>query len=200
MTVAYYARPCPPSAGSDFTVIGIPDTQYYVSNLNGGTNSIYKAQMTWIVNHLVSDNIVFVEGLGDCVEDGDNDQNQWKRVDTAQKIIENPSTTGLTFGIPYALNVGNHDQTPVNNPNGTTTLYNQYFGSSRFSGRSYYGGHYGTNNNNHSFFSASGLDFMMLNFEYNPNPPIALLNWGRSLIQANPNRRAIVGTPAPSSI
>jgi hypothetical protein len=35
-----------------------------------------------------------------------------------------------------------------------------------------------------------------LNFEYNPNPPIALLNWGRSLLQANPNTRAIVGTHA----
>ena len=197
LTVAYYARPCPPSAGADFTVVGIPDTQYYTSLLNGGTNEIYKAQMTWIVNHLVSDNIAFVEGLGDCVEDGDNDLNQWKRVDTAQKIIENPGTTGLTFGIPYALNVGNHDQTPVNNPNGTTALYNQYFGSSRFSGRPYYGGHYGSNNNNnYSFFSASGLDFIVLNFEYNPNPPIALLNWGRSLLQANPNKRAIVGTHA----
>jgi hypothetical protein len=85
----------------------------------------------------------------------------------------------------------------VNNPNGTTTLYNQYFGSSRFSGRSYYGGHYGSNNNNnYSFFTASGLDFIVLNFEYNPNPPVALLNWGRSLLQANPNRRAIVGTHA----
>ncbi|MEO8088246.1 MAG: LamG-like jellyroll fold domain-containing protein, partial [Bacteroidota bacterium] len=197
LTVAYYARPCPPTGGADFTVIGIPDTQYYTSMLNGGTTAIYKAQMTWIVNHLVSDNIVFVEGLGDCVEDGDNDQNEWKRVDTAQKIIENPGTTGLTFGIPYALNVGNHDQTPVNNPNGTTALYNQYFGSSRFSGRPYYGGHYGSNNNNnYSYFSASGLDFMMLNFEYNPNPPIALLNWGRSLIQANPTKRAIIGTHA----
>lgn len=197
LTVEYYARPCPPSGGADFTVIGIPDTQYYTSLLNGGTNAIYKAQMTWIVNHLVSDNIVFVEGLGDCVEDGDNDQNQWKRVDTAQKIIENPGTTGLTFGIPYALNVGNHDQTPVNNPNGTTALYNQYFGSSRFSGRPYYGGHYGSNNNNnYAFFSASGLDFIVLNFEYNPNPPVALLNWGRSLLQANPTKRAIVGTHA----
>jgi len=197
LTVAYYARPCPPSGGADFTVIGVPDTQYYTSLLNGGTNEIYKSQMTWIVNHLVSDNIVFVEGLGDCVEDGDNDINEWKRVDTAQKIIENPGTTGLPFGIPYALNVGNHDQTPVNNPNGTTTYYNQYFGSSRFSGRPYYGGHYGTNNNNnYSFFSASGLDFMVLNFEYNPNPPVALLNWGRSLLQANPNTRAIVGTHA----
>jgi hypothetical protein len=145
----------------------------------------------------VSDNIVFVEGLGDCVEDGDNDLNQWKRVDTAQKIIENPVTTGLPFGIPYALNVGNHDQTPVNNPNGTTALYNQYFGSSRFSGRPYYGGHYGSNNNNnYSFFTASGMDFIVLNFEYNPNPPIALLNWGRTLLQNNPNKRAIVGTHA----
>lgn len=197
MTVAYYARPCPPSGGADFTVVGIPDTQYYTSLLNGGTNDIYKSQMTWIVNNMVSQNIVFVEGMGDCVEDGDNDQNEWKRVDTAQKIIENPSTTGLTNGIPYGMNVGNHDQTPVNNPNGTTTLFNQYFGSSRFSGRPYYGGHYGSNNNNnYSFFSASGLDFMVLNFEYNPNPPVALLNWGRSLIQANPTKRAIIGTHA----
>jgi hypothetical protein len=197
LSVAYYARPCPPTAGADFTVVGIPDTQYYTSLLNGGTNEIYKAQMTWIVNNLVGENIVFVEGLGDCVENGDNDLNQWKRVDTAQKIIENPSTTGLTFGIPYALNVGNHDQTPVSNPNGTTALYNQYFGSSRFAGRPYYGGHYGSNNNNnYSFFSASGLDFIVLNFEYNPNPPVALLNWGRSLLQANPTRRAIVGTHA----
>lgn len=197
LTVAFYARPCPPTAGADFTVVGIPDTQYYTSLLNGGSNETYKAQMTWIVNHLISDNIVFVEGLGDCVEDGDNDLSEWKRVDTAQKIIENPVTTGLTFGIPYALNVGNHDQTPVGNPNGTTVLYNQYFGSSRFSGRPYYGGHYGSNNNNnYSFFSASGMDFIMLNFEYNPNPPIALLNWGRTLLQNNPTKRAIVGTHA----
>jgi len=197
LTVAYYARPCPPAAGADFTVVGIPDTQYYTSLLNGGSNETYKAQMTWIVNHLVSDNIVFVEGLGDCVEDGDNDLNEWKRVDTAQKIIENPVTTGLTFGIPYALNVGNHDQTPIGNPNGTSVLYNQYFGSSRFSGRPYYGGHYGSNNNNnYSFFSASGMDFIVLNFEYNPNPPIALLNWGRTLLQNNPTKRAIVGTHA----
>jgi hypothetical protein len=197
LTVAYYARPCPPAAGANFTVVGIPDTQYYTSLLNGGSNETYKQQMTWIVNHLVSDNIVFVEGLGDCVEDGDNDLNEWKRVDTAQKIIENPGTTGLTFGIPYALNVGNHDQTPVGNPNGTTTLYNQYFGSSRFSGRPYYGGHYGSNNNNnYAYFSASGMDFIVLNFEYNPNPPVALLNWGRTLLQNNPTKRAIVGTHA----
>jgi hypothetical protein len=197
LSVAYYARPCPPSPGADFTVIVFGDTQYYVSFLNGGNNEIYKSQMTWIVNHLISDNIVFVEGMGDCVQDGDADLNQWRRVDTAQKIIENPVTTGLTYGIPYAMNVGNHDQSPNGNANGTTTYFNQFFGSARFAGRPYYGGHYGTDNdNNYSFFSASGLDFIVLNFEYNPNPPIALLNWGRSLLQSYPNHRAIVGTHA----
>src|SRR5205085_564975 len=42
LTVAFYARPCPPSAGADFTVVGIPDTQYYTSLLNGGSNDTYK--------------------------------------------------------------------------------------------------------------------------------------------------------------
>ena len=49
----------------------------------------------------------------------------------------------------------------VGDPTGTTTYFNQYFGVSHFTGRSYYGGHYGANNDNHyALFSASGLDFI----------------------------------------
>ena len=49
------------------------------------------------------------------------------------------------------------------------TNYNVYFGTSRFSGKSWYQGYTGTGNeNNYSFFSASGNDFILINLGYNP--------------------------------
>jgi hypothetical protein len=195
MTVAYYARPCPPAPAADFTVIVIPDTQYYTGLMYGGTNEIYKAQMQWIVSHLVSDNIVFVEGVGDCVQNGDMYQNEWKRADTSVKIIEDPVSTQLSFGVPFGMNIGNHDQSPVGNPNGTTNYFNQYFGIARFSGRPYYGGHYGTtNDNNYCLFSAGGMDFIVINLEYSPTQDPAVLAWANGLLQANSSRRAVLGS------
>ncbi len=195
LSVAFYVRPCPPAPGADFTIVPIPDTQYYTSQLNGGTNAMYKSQMNWIVNNRVAQNIVYVQGLGDCVENGDNVLNEWKRADTAVSIIENPVTTSLTYGIPYGMNVGNHDQTPTGSAGGTTTLFNTYFGVSRFAGRPYYGGHYGSNNNNnYVLFTASGIDFIVFNLEYNTSPSTALLNWMKNLLATYSNRRAIIAS------
>jgi len=195
MSVAFYVRPCPPAPGPDFTIVPIPDTQYYTSQLNGGTNAMYKSQMNWIVSNRVTQNIVYVQGLGDCVENGDNVLNEWKRADTAVKIIENPSTTSLTFGIPYGMNVGNHDQTPLGSAGGTTNYFNTYFGTSRFAGRPYYGGSYGTNNNNnYVLFSASGVDFLVINLEYNTSPSQALLTWVKNLLTTYSNRKAIIAS------
>jgi hypothetical protein len=193
MTVTYYARPCPPP-GADFTIIGLPDTQYYTGQLNGGTNAMYKSQMNWIINNRISENIVFMEGLGDCVQNGDGVVNEWKRADTCFKIIENPATTSLAYGLPYGINVGNHDQSPAGVAGGTT-LFNTYFGTSRFTGRTYYGGHYGANNNNnYVLFSASGIDFIVINLEYNSNMPAALISWMQNLLTTYSNRKAIIGS------
>mgnify|MGYP003381338623 CR=1 FL=1 len=49
-----------------------PDTQYYTGELNGGTNEMFKSQTQWIINNMDSLHIVFAEGLGDCVQNGDN--------------------------------------------------------------------------------------------------------------------------------
>ncbi|TAH41777.1 MAG: T9SS type A sorting domain-containing protein [Bacteroidetes bacterium] len=198
LSVTYFVQPCPSPAREDFTVIGLPDTQHYVSNLFGGTNEIYKSQTNWIAQNRISENIVFVQGLGDCVQNGDNGGNpiEWQRVDTAMKLIEDPITTQLQDGIPYGLNVGNHDQSPIGEVTGTTNFFNAYFGESRFLGRNYYGGHYGTqNNNNFSFFSAGGMNFIVINLEYNYNNiggPVA--QWLIDLLTQYPNHYAIIGS------
>jgi hypothetical protein len=200
LTVTFYGRPASgtPASGPDFTLIALPDTQYYVSSLNGGTPAMFYSQTQWIVDNLGARNIAFVTQLGDCTEHGDQFEVEWQNADTAFKTIENPLTTGMTEGMPYGIAPGNHDQSPTGDPNGTTTFYNQYFGISRFQGRSYYGGHYGSNNDNHyELFRASGLDFIVVHLEYDQSSNYAsspVLAWADSVLQTYSNRRAIVVT------
>ena len=209
LTVTYYGRPLtggPP--GPNFTLIGQPDTQYYTGELNGGTNAILLSINNWIVANRAPRNIAYVATLGDCVEHGDNGGNdiEWQRADAGYDLIEDPQTTGLAEGIPYGITVGNHDQSPNGDAAGTTTFYNQYFGASRFQGRSYYGGHYGTNNDNwYDLFSAGGMDFIVISLEYDTTPDQPVLDWADQLLTTHSNRRALVlshnlcGTGNPAS-
>jgi hypothetical protein len=194
ITVKYYGRPAFNSAPR-FTIIPIPDTQHYTAEIKGGTLEGLKVQTNWIVANTAAKNICFATQLGDCTENGQNGGNdiEWRRADTAFSYLENPITTGLPDGVPYSICVGNHDQTGIGNPNGNTTFYNQYFGLARFGSRSYYGGYYGANFDNHfSLFTASGYDFIEVNLEYDPAANPLVLNWADSILKAYPNRRAIV--------
>jgi hypothetical protein len=178
MSVTFYGRE--KSAGGNFTLIPIPDTQKYSLNYPW----IYYDQMQWIVDSMAVWNIVFAAHEGDIV-DTYGSTLEWMRADTAMSILEDPISTGLPEGIPYSVVPGNHD-TP-------TTNYNTYFGVSRFAGRSYYGGHDGSDNdNNYSFFSAGGMDFIVIGLEYNPSS--SYIAWADSLLAAYPNRRGIVVT------
>ena len=193
--VTFYGRPAAPPPGPDFTIIALPDTQHYVSSLKGGTPGIFTAQTDWIVANKISRNIVFVTQLGDCVQNGDNGGNnaEWCHATNAMYRLEDPATTLLAHGIPYGIAVGNHDQSPTADANGTTTFYNQYFGASHFEGRDYYGGHYGTNNDNHyQLFRASGLDFIAVHLEWDTSGQTNVLHWADTLLRTYANRRAIV--------
>jgi len=163
---------------ANFTIIVLPDTQYYAQSYP----AIFTNQTQWIVSHKDALNIVYVTGEGDITNVGTQDI-QWQRADAAYTLLENITTTHLPYGIPYTIPLGNHDQ--------PTTLFNQYFGVSRFTGRDYYGGHYSTTNNNHYvLFNASGISFIAIALDYNPST--AVLNWADDLLKTYSNRRAIV--------
>lgn len=200
LTLTYYGREVVPAPGPDFTIALLPDTQFYTDEVNGAVKEMFIAQTEWIVSNRVSRNIVYVAHLGDISNSGDikgggSNLSEWRNATNAMYRLENPSRTLLSEGIPYGLAVGNHDQEPIGTANGTTTFYNQYFGIPRFSPRSYYGGHYGTNNDNHfDFFSAGGLDFVVLYFEFDPQANPDVLAWGNQVLETNAHRRAIVVT------
>jgi hypothetical protein len=181
LAVQFYGRPVVPvPPGGEFSLVLLPDTENYTKQSSGGTNAMFKAQTQWIANHRASRNIAAVAHLGDVT--GSDGSIEWMRADTAMKYVEDPATTGLTQGIPYVMNIGNSDG---------SSNFNAKFGLSRFSGRGYYGGHYGSNNDNsYILFSGAGRDFLLLSLQF--DPAAAVLTWADGVLAANPERLGIV--------
>ncbi len=195
VTVTFYGREAPKSyPGPDFAIAVIPDSQVYV--MAGNTAQKFYSQTDWIVENVVTRNIAYVAHLGDIVQNGDilsgaPNEAEWQKATNALYRLENPAQTLRRDGIPYGCVVGNHEQEPNDDPNGTTDLYNKYFGVSHFTGKAYYGGHYQSQNNSHfDLFSASGLDFIVLYFE-NERSGSAILDWASQVLATNQNRRII---------
>ena len=97
-------------------------------------------------------------------------------------MLEDPATTGLPDGIPYVMNIGNHDG---------SAGFNQVFGVDRFAGRGYYGGHRDSiNDDSYILFSGAGRDFVLVSLAYAPQA--AALNWAHGVIASHPDRLAVV--------
>jgi hypothetical protein len=156
--------------------------------MNGGNINMFTAQTQWIVNNREIRNIVAVTNVGDIVDSWTDPamSTQYNLALTATNLLESPVTTGLTDGIPYTMVMGNHDYEDH-------AKFNSIYGVSRFTGRSYYGGHYGTANDcNYILFSGAGLDFVLVGLSYAPSS--AELTWAKSVLDMYPNRVGIVSS------
>ena len=109
LTVRFYGR----EAQLPFKLIGLPDTQNYPANLNGGSTTIFNSQTQWIRDNAISQNIVYVPHLGDIVNTGSTEQ-EWINANTSLSILE-PSLLGYPDGIPYGTAIGNHVSSWRNN-------------------------------------------------------------------------------------
>ncbi|GIG19442.1 hypothetical protein Cch01nite_01660 [Cellulomonas chitinilytica] len=191
--------PPAPAAADDpapFTFLVVPDTQNYVSTT--ANDPVMAAQTQWIVDHRADLNLAFVAGLGDIVG-VETSTLQWQRASDHLAVLD-------AAGVPNTVVPGNHD---MDLTTGAAPLYQQFFPPSRYAGASWntpaasYGGYLGQdqfgpdgvdrqNLDSYALFSASGLDFLVLNLEY--NPPDAALAWARRVLAAYPQRRAILVT------
>lgn len=180
LTVTFYGRE-KNAVGADFTLVAIPDPQYYAASYP----AIYNAQMQWVADNQASSNIAYVASLGDNVDVASN-MTQWANADTAWDILD-------AAGVPYGLTAGNHDGAPSGTAN-----FNANFGEARFAGKPYYGGHYGSDNDNHyALFEASGMQFIVVFIEYDDGMTATthpVLVWANDLLQTHSTRRAIVVT------
>jgi hypothetical protein len=162
-------RPVP---APEFTIIALPDTQHY----SEAFPAIFTSQTQWIVNNKAARNIAFVTHEGDVVQNYGI---------TAEWQAANASMSLLDGVVPYGIGPGNHDQ--------PTAMFNQYFPYTRYQGQPWYGGHYGSvNDNNYQLFSAGGLDFVIVHLEF--CPPAAAVSWASSVLQNHPGRIGMMTT------
>jgi PKD repeat protein len=185
-----------PNPAADFTFMVLPDTQNYTSA--AANRPIMGRQTQWIVDSRARLNTAFVAQVGDLVGVETN-ATQWQAASGAMATLD-------AAGVPNAVLPGNHD---LNLATGAGTLYQQYFPVSRYAGASWnsatasYGGYLGQNQfgadpvdrqnlDSYNLFTAGGMDFLLLNLEF--NTPDYVINWAKKVLAAYPNRRAIVST------
>jgi hypothetical protein len=160
-----------------FTIIVLPDTQYYSEEHPW----IFDNQTEWILENIELMNIVFVTHLGDIVD-------HWWIEDEFENA--NNSLSKLDGNIPYGVLPGNHDGAEEG---GDFYYYNTFFGIERYTNEIWYGGAYhNINTNSFQLFSAGGDDFLIFHLQNNPSNEI--LAWAGNIIDHYPTRRVIVST------
>jgi Calcineurin-like phosphoesterase len=170
-----------------FSIIILPDTQYYTSRY---TEIMYQ-QMNWIVTNKDLLNIQYVVHMGDITDD--NKESAWEVASSSYKILENA-------GIPYSVVCGDNDiKNPVkNNYDGKrhTELFNKYFPVSRFDkpGSWWKGGFFETGkiDNYYCLFSYRDYKYLIMNLEIAPRSPV--LKWAGNICSQNRSEQVIVVT------
>jgi len=175
----------------DFSIIVLPDTQYYSESYPAILNS----QAQWVVHNAAALNIQLVLGVGDIVNNGSS-STEWITADAAYKQFD-------AAHIPYFAAIGNHDYNG-NNPNGrtsSTSNFNHYFGPPRYQNTAnwstpYWQGSYpnGSNENFYGFVTINGQQYLILALEFYPRD--AALSWAGQVIQKNPGAQTIIITHA----
>lgn len=203
LDVRYFGRPAGATVpdgtgGPDFTLAVIPDTQNYGSVAR---SPIMFQQTQWLVANRTNLNLAFVSHLGDIVGTSSS-ATQWGYANQAMGTLDNA-------GQPSSVVPGNHDFDDQAQGTGPATLYRQTFPPSRYAQASWnspaasYGGYLGQNLfgpdpvnrenlDNFALFTAGGLDFLVLNLEF--NAPDYAIDWAKKVLAAHPQRRAIVVT------
>src|SRR5690606_9505145 len=116
----------------------------------GDDPNYFYDQTKWIMDNADTYNIVGVIHNGDIVDNADADA-QWAVATTAMATLEQTSAR-LPEGMPYGISAGNHDQAPRGTVNGTAK-FNEYFGTSRFASRSWFGGTYASGKTDENWFT-----------------------------------------------
>ena len=170
LDVSFYGRAVSGVSADDFSLVAIPDAQVYASSYP----TTYINHLKWIADNKTASNIAFATAVGDLVSISTS-VTEYTRADAAFDTLD----AGNVF---YSTGAGNHDMQ-------SGTLWPSYFGTSRFSGKSYFGGSY-DDYNNYYLFSTAGMDFILINLEFFPTTD--QINWADALFKTFSNRRGIL--------
>ena len=167
-----------------FSIVLLPDTQYYTDKQSDDADNTYYLQAQWIIDNAAAQAIAFTVHLGDITNH--NTIDEWQIATQAHAMLD-------AAGVPYSVLPGNHDYLDDGDFGRGDSLFGDYFGSDRFEGQPWYGGAYSSSNtNNYTTFERGALKFLVLSLEYAPRKDV--LCWADDVIAAHPEHRVIVAT------
>lgn len=172
------------SPSHSFSLIVLPDTQYYLFPKHGGAVEMFRTQIEWIARVKDSRQVEYVLHLGDITEL--NTMMEWSRARSLFKLLD-----GV---VPYALAFGNHDG--IYGALNQTQHGNSVFKTAEFAAWPTYGGVFEANRMENTFhkFSAGGVDWLILSLEYGPRDLV--LEWANAVAAQHPERKIVVITHA----
>lgn len=179
---------CPSDAGPPaidgnfFTVITLPDTQYYSSTYP----EIFESQMHWIIDHRTEQRISFVLHEGDIV---DSDVSpQWENASRSLHKLD-----GI---VPYVVTQGNHDYFILGGIDDRSTMINQYFSEATAAQSPGFIGAFepGHIENTAQFLMMGDQAWLVLSVEFGPRDTV--VTWADGVLKAHPDVPAMVVTHA----
>jgi hypothetical protein len=175
------------AAADSWSIVALPDTQNYSES--SSLISHAQNQVDWVVDNASAENIAFVSHEGDVVDHG-SDRTEWERMDGVMDTLD-----GV---VPYAAPPGDHDWAVEEDRSSSTENYREFFGGSRYQGRSWYGGSAPNDLSHYQLFSAGGYDFLHIALEWEApgtaTDPDTPLGWAQSVMDEYPDRPTIVTT------
>ena len=178
---SYAQGSVPDDASSSFTIVVLPDTQYYSAN----NSDIFLSQTRWIKEHAQELNIKIVLHEGDITNK--NMLSEWFVAQRSMRVLD-----GV---VPYVMTVGNHDMGNGGRINSRdTSLFNRYFPFERYEDLENFGGAFedGKLDNSFYLFTAGGKKWLALTLEFKPRDEV--LVWANSIVERYSDRLVIVVT------
>jgi hypothetical protein len=159
-----------------FSIFWITDTQF----LSESNPALFKMANNWIVENWAGFNGKMVVHTGDLVQTGAVEQ-EWLNADDAMSVLS-------ANGIPYTWCAGNHDDLVQDDAtsgwkaNVWTSCLDPSAASQTVNAVPYaqWVGDYHDGMNTAVTFSASGLDFLIVNIEWNAQPDV--LGWAKGIL------------------
>lgn len=176
-----------PSDSADFELVIFPDIQNMIRYNQSYSRSMFK----WLADSAAARNVKAMLQVGDIT-----DWNTLAEWDTLNSQLSLFTPTG----IPYMFVPGNHDYGNGFNPAGRdATRYNANLGVAHYTGKPWYGGHYGSSNENFWIqFNASGRKYIAVGLEFLPRDSVLI--WAENIIDsfytADPTAEVIIVTHA----
>jgi hypothetical protein len=173
-------------AQEPFSIVLLPDTQYYTDAVRRATyGNVYAAQTAWIAFRESDRNIKFVASLGDMTDQNTTDQ--WNIVTAAHATLD-------AAQIPYNATTGNHDIKPREHlrQSGIDTVFSKDYFDDRNGWVGYGAGLEGNNQNNYFLFQSDSHKFLVLSLEYAPRKDAVV--WANEIVKKFPDRQVIVIT------